>query len=172
MSFVQRVEILYKHTMKKFVILDDVFDESARKEIREYDYRDGMVMWRGLNEPSIHREILDICGRYFDLSSAVGYELWCNKVAPGWHFDKDELAFEKRRQLRFPLCSIVYYPLIDDLEGGDLCTEDLRVKPKTNRLVVFSRGIKHGVEASTGTRMAVSMNPWSEIPLSHDPSRT
>ena len=47
------------------------------------------------------------------------------------------------------------------MAGGEFFTDDVRFFPRTNRLVMFSPGLYHGVAAYTGRRFAVSLNPWN-----------
>ena len=54
----------------------------------------------------------------------------------------------------------------DDLNGGLLNIENnIFVKPKTNRFVLFSPGLLHGVEEFTGKRSSFLVNPWKTKPL-------
>lgn len=98
----------------------------------------------------------------------AGYEIWSNLHAPSWHLDKDEDLYHQENILNFPNFSIVYYLHVgEDLKGGELCTEDITVKPKTNRLIAFSKGILHKVNEFEGERVAISINPWMKIPLAY-----
>ena len=146
--------------MDKFIILDDVFDSATVRAFAAFDYGVG-EKWYDLGANPIQEMILDVCRVHFDLDSIVGYEMWSNKENPGWHLDKDEKLYAEKKILVFPQCSAVYYPLVDNMNGGELYTDDIRLFPKTNRLVMFSPGISHGVSTFTGVRIAVSMNPWN-----------
>ena len=150
--------------MQKLVILDGVFDPAEVDLITAFDYGDGREKWYELGSNPVHEKILDICRTHFDLSGIVGYEMWRNSSNPGRHIDKDEVLFEKEGRVVTPQCSAVYYPRIANMNGGEFYTDDVRYFPKTNRLVVFSPGIEHGVSAYTGQRMAVSLNPWRVRP--------
>lgn len=147
--------------MKKLIILDDVFDAGTVAAIAGFDYGDGEQWYeRGANP--IHEKILDLCALHFDLSAIVGYEMWRNDTNPSWHVDKDERLFGERKEYLFPQCSAVYYAHVGEVSGGEFFTDDVRYFPKTNRLVIFSPGIFHGVAAHTGKRFAVSLNPWNQ----------
>ena len=61
---------------------------------------------------------------------------------------------------KFPICSCVYYPEINVSLGGDLLFETMRIKPLTNRLVIFSPNMLHTVEDFMGNRLSVAVNPW------------
>ena len=69
--------------------------------------------------------------------------------------------------LSCPLCSIVYYPLVEDLRDGRLhlldenLQEDVIIVPKQNRLVALPTARRHFVEPFTrGRRVAFIVNPW------------
>ena len=145
--------------MDKFLVLDDVFDSETTKALAEFDYGPD-ERWYDLGVSPVHENILEICKEHFDLENIAGYEMWRNKTSPGWHVDKDEKLFRKQKQLVFPQCSAVYYARIENMNGGEFYTEDARCFPRTNRLILFSPGLYHGVSASTGTRVAISINPW------------
>jgi len=156
-----------------FVILDDVFDESTRNYLLTFEYGEG-VAWYNFQQNQTFANIISLANSYIDLTSAIGYEMWCNQdnmYVPAMHHDKDDFLYEQQNILSFPLCSIVYYPLIENLVDGDFYTEDIMLKPKTNRLLIFSPGLLHGVRLYKGYRKAVSINPWDKIPFAHSKSR-
>lgn len=150
--------------MNKFIVLDGVFDAQEIKQIAEFDYGDGREKWYDLGCCPVHEKILEICRAHFDLSGVMGYEMWRNSSNPGRHIDKDEVTFKEEKRLVLPQCSAVYYPRIDGMNGGEFFADDVRCFPRTNRLLLFSPGIEHGVSAYTGDRMAVSINPWRQRP--------
>ena len=150
--------------MNKLIILDNVFAADEVEAIARFDYGDGRERWYALGANPLHERILEIARAHFDLAGVIGYEMWRNTGNPGRHIDKDEVLFEKERRLVLPQCSAVYYPLVEDLLGGEFYTDDVRYFPRTNRLVLFSPGTEHGVSAYTGTRLAVSLNPWRQKP--------
>lgn len=145
--------------MQKLVILDDVFDAATLAAIAAFDYGRG-ERWYDLGASPLHEPIIDICRQHFDLSGMVGYEMWRNAGELGWHIDKDEKLYEAERRHSFPRCSAVYYAVVENVNGGEFFTEDLRFFPKPNRLLMFSPGVPHAVAAYTGRRIAVSINPW------------
>ena len=109
--------------------------------------------------------LLEIGGKYIDISSAIGYETWIriNTRPAGWHCDQDDRMNLTQNKTSYPLCSMVYYPYVDeDLKGGKLEFEDGRkFTPKTNRLIVFGPGIRHNVEENyIGDRISLALNPW------------
>jgi len=147
--------------VQKFIVLDDVFDEPTCRAIAAFDYGPEET-WYELGANPVQEKILDICRQHFDLSQVVGYEMWRNTKNPGRHLDKDEILFRAEGRHVFPECSAVYYASVDGVAGGEFYTDDLRCLPRTNRLLMFSPGIYHGVSAFTGRRIAVSLNPWRQ----------
>lgn len=146
--------------MTKLIILDDVFDDDTVAAIAAFDYGDAEE-WYELGANPVHERILAICAAHFDLASIVGYEMWRSDSNPGWHVDKDEILFRERGEHVYPQCSAVYYARADQVSGGEFFTDDVRYFPRTNRLVLFSPGLYHGVSAYTGTRLSISLNPWN-----------
>ena len=86
-----------------------------------------------------------------------------NTIPGGMHYDKDELLYIEG-ELKFPLCSTVFYANVsDDIKGGKLLFEDgVTIEPKFNRLVIFSPGLRHGVEPFRGKRTSININPWKD----------
>lgn len=117
------------------------------------------------NIPTYIHEILNVVKNNIDLKSYTGVEWWTQKdgsLPPkGWHYDVDENIWKKEHKVVTPICSIIYYPLIANLEGGLFKTEDTIITPKTNRLIIMSPNILHTVEPYNGTRWSFLINPWS-----------
>ena len=113
--------------------------------------------------PELVKTIMDKANNYFDLSELKYYEAWTheNTIPGGMHYDKDELLYAEG-ELKFPLCSTVFYANVsDDIKGGKLLFEDgVTIEPKFNRLVIFSPGLRHGVEPFRGKRTSININPW------------
>jgi hypothetical protein len=158
------------------IVLDDVLDEERRlaiigffsqsDEARKIKWeRGGVDNLRGNRSPMAL--LLTRASQFFDLSDMVGSEYWANYgTRPDWHIDKDERLYEMSGNTDCPICSIVYYADVD-VVGGDFITETIRVAPVTNRMIIFSAGLMHGVEPYTGTRLSVAVNPWTHKPLGH-----
>ena len=156
------------------IILDDVVDlnSSFQNDIievfNERKQNNFVETWYSLDKDHIFR---DFClqmilkgHQYVDLTSCIGYEFWTqNNTKPGgWHQDRDEQLSNKTGELSFPLCSLIYYPIVENLQGGQLHVEDDIITPKTNRLVILSAGIWHYVEEFTGNRISFLINPWNK----------
>ena len=145
------------------IIIDNLFDT-----VPEWKY-DEIVSWWNLG--SVHANwdlaeaLIDVAADYFNLENTVGYENWAHNRPydyPSLHVDKDERLFEEQDILRHPLCSIIYYVYINNLEGGDLVSpNNWRVTPKQNRVVIFGPEVPHIVEDFTGGRISFMVNPWS-----------
>ena len=98
----------------------------------------------------------------------VGHE----DVLP-FHYDKDEAIFQQTGEIVTPLIGTVFYPGIEEFEGGDLAvytdgpesTPEI-IKAKPNRLIIFGAGdFIHEVKLVTkGTRHAIAINLWQEEP--------
>lgn len=107
-------------------------------------------------------KILSIVEGFFDLSTLQGCECWAHiNTRTQMHIDIDDELWHRTGDIKYPICSIVYYPYIKNLQGGEFITKTFSVKPKQNRMIVFSPGISHGVEEFTGERTACAINPWS-----------
>ena len=111
-------------------------------------------------------QMIDIASKYYDLSSSIGYEFWTHnnsRPSEDWHYDKDEFLFNATGIYEYPLCSMVYYPVVEDLKGGQLHLECDIITPKENRLVIFPPKTFHYVEPFTGKRVSLLINPWSKV---------
>jgi hypothetical protein len=121
-----------------------------------------------LSETCFISDCLKTVSKYYDLSSMIGCEMWChNNTRPGWHYDKDEQLWRETKEIKSPLCSIVYYGIATDLIGGKFMTKTISVTPKSNRLIIFSPNTHHTVEEYTGNRLAIALNPWNIKPKAY-----
>lgn len=159
------------------IVLDNVLDNDHRnavvnffskgEEERKSKWQDGSLDTLK-DDQSPMALLLAKAGNYFDLSSMVGSEYWSHYgTKPDWHIDKDEVKAAKNGDIVCPICSIVYYGVIDNLTGGRFMTETEIVIPKTNRMIIFSAGILHTVEEYSGVRLSVAVNPWSYKPMGY-----
>ena len=80
-----------------------------------------------------------------------------------WHQDRDEQTFWETGQSHFPICSIVFYPYVENLIGGELVFKNnMRITPVTNRLVMFGPGLEHKVTPiESGERVSMNINAWN-----------
>jgi hypothetical protein len=157
------------------IVIDNVLDNAQRESVVMFftqNLEARVIKWEpskvdGLeNNQSPIASLLTKAANYFNLSSMVGSEYWAHYgTKPNWHVDKDEERMNTTGELSFPICSIVYYGVIENLKGGRFMTETEIIMPKTNRMIVFSSGILHTVEEYSGTRLSVAVNPWSVKPM-------
>ena len=143
------------------IVLDDIRVDGVEEIIPNIPQGD--TWFDFLQHPCID-ELITIASKYFDLNGAIGYEMHKNIIGPKYHHDKDEKLFHETGKLSFPLCSIVYYPKIENMQGGDLVFDNLMLMPIPNRFVAFSSNLMHGVNDHTGTRISIGINPWLEKP--------
>ena len=156
------------------IILDDVvnLNSSFQRDIinvfSERRQKNFPEKWYSLDEEHIFRDLciqmIEKSNYYVNLTSCIGYEFWTqNNTRPSTrHQDKDELLKERTGEYSFPLCSLIYYPLVENLQGGQLYLEDDIITPKTNRLVIISAGMWHCVQKFTGKRISFLINPWNK----------
>jgi len=161
------------------IILDDVinlnssFQSDIIEVFRTHKQHTGKTnfdeKWYSLDEDHIFKDFcLQMIGKshaYVDLTSCIGYEFWTqNNTRPigGWHQDKDQQLLKEKGIYSFPLCSLIYYPFVENVKGGQLHVEDDIITPKTNRLVILSPGIRHYVREFTGNRISFLINPWNK----------
>lgn len=107
-----------------------------------------------------------IAAFHFDLSQVKVVERWSHNEKSintlKWHVDED-VAYKLEMGIsRLPQCTMLYYPEVaDDLIGGWLCTKTEKIKPVSNRAVIFDSSIAHTVEPSIGIRRSIIYNPWN-----------
>ena len=149
------------------VIMDDVVENLSTFQDYALSFKENKnEKWYSLNEnhdfTDFCQQMLSVANAYFDLSKCIGYEFWTHNdtIPKTWHLDKVEQLKLKQGITRFPLCSMVYYVMVDNLRGGKLHIEDEIITPKTNRLVIFSPGKYHCVEPFIGSRTTYCVNPW------------
>ena len=155
------------------IIIDDVisdFDTFRKNTLQIIGDENFSIDWCSFEYEHQFKDfclqLIGIALKYYDLSSSIGYEFWThNNTRPpeGWHYDKDEFLFDANGTYDYPLCSMVYYPVVQDLEGGQLQLECDIITPKENRLVIFPPKTYHYVEPFKGNRISLLVNPWSKI---------
>ena len=112
--------------------------------------------------------LIDRASDYFSIDNIYGYETWTHKnTRPGsdhhneWHYDKDEVRWERNHRLSVPMFTIVFYLKVDNLNGGKIKLENgIEIQPRENRMIIFEKRIKHRVEEFTGERHSIIINPW------------
>lgn len=154
--------------MTKIVVLDDVLSEPQRMSFMLYPYKPGVGNYEPRNSDQAHEAILSIVHKQFDLSRCTLYEIWCHHAMGERnlirHVDNADAYRLRTGKWKYPICGIVYYAEVSDLVGGEFCTDDVVITPKTNRLIMFAQGTPHKVNDYTGMRWAVAINPWERNP--------
>ena len=158
--------------MKKYVLIDNYFND-IQLDMFSYLFKKSYVPaeaivneYKWFNKDECHdnmivcEKLIDIAQEYYpEIQDMIGYEFWAHKgTRPlDWHFDKDEIAFEKRGINRFPICSLIFYLEVDLLEGGNLLVKPgMSIEPMSNRLVILAPGTSHYVEKFTGNRIGIN----------------
>lgn len=155
-------------------IIEDFLDRNALQYLENTHIECLPITWYNIHERHIysnicHRMVKEGKKYYFNDEDIQGYECWSqvNSRPGSMHHDKDETLWQQNGELSFPLCStVLYFNVESNLNGGLLNIENnVFVKAKTNRLVIFSPGLLHGVEEFTGNRSSFLVNPWKTQPL-------
>lgn len=159
------------------IVIDDVLSQeeqeklqalfSADPEARKMRWVNGSYDDVKTN-PSPIAKLLALANRTFDVSTMCGAEMWAHYgTRPEVHIDKDETLYQTQGELRYPICSIVYYAEVKDLSGGEFITDSISVTPKNNRAIIFAPGLSHGVNPYEGSRLSVAVNPWASKPMGY-----
>ena len=150
-----------------YVVLDDVLSQDTIMRLyKSIDKSTRDAFFYKLDDSHLYdnfsHAMLNVARQYFDLETCVGYEFWTrlNTCVYDWHRDRDERLFDEQGITSYPLCSIIYYPHIENMKGGQLLLESDVITPKTNRMVVFPSGVLHNVESFTGNRISMMVNAW------------
>jgi len=155
----------------KIIVIDDVLSlhDVAAFQDQHFCLENSMPnMWADKGAlPSYFERLIKAIQIHVDISKAVGYEWWTQKSTytnKGWHYDLDEDVWTKELKVIPPICSVVYYPLVAQLKGGDFITEDIRITPKTNRMILMAPNVVHMIapyNQEEATRWSFLCNPWS-----------
>ena len=159
-------------------VIDNFFDQSVCEEITSRLYAKANLNSRfkfvrkTLIECESSNLFSDICislaKNFFSLESMVGYEIWYNidNKPSTWHLDKDETLNMKHKIMRYPFCSIIFYPFVNCAGGRFLFKENINddafhtIEIKTNRILLVPPGILHNVEEFKGNRISIVICPW------------
>lgn len=148
-------------------LIHDVLTEEENRQIINFFYRYPDSVWIDIDIEKTEfghfalKKILSIANRHFDLSKTIGCECWSHfNSGPPWHLDQDDERFCRTGEIITPLCSIVYYASIKNLQGGNFKTRTESITPVHNSLLVFGPGIEHTIDEFNGERVSISINPW------------
>ena len=149
-------------------LIHNVLTDNERKQITDFfHFHRNRTIWIDTAFDNVVfsdfplKQILDLASSKFDLSGMVGVECWSHfNTGPGWHIDQDDALYHSKAIVNTPICSIVYYASILNLQGGEFTTEKETIVPVTNSILAFPPGINHKVEEFSGERIAIAINPW------------
>lgn len=169
------------------IIIDNFLEGSLLEEIRQDHLWNGNLSskWIDKNSPAV--DTYTKVGNYiwYDKIVAdyyhVGYEYWTQVISNrslDRHYDKDEYLYETQKIIKNPIVGSIYYAHEDPIPGEeepviggyleilDSRGEIERIKPVSNRLIIFDTKLLHGVTEATGTtRRSLLTNIWETKPL-------
>ena len=165
---------------RKVIVIDDALSVEDVEQFRTHHFCHSEIEWNRWvdkgNQPKYITNLVKVAENYFDLSTAVGYEWWTQKntyTNKGWHIDYDEGEFINKHNLKAPLCSIIYYPLVAHIKDGEFVLEDLKIPAKTNRMIIVSPNEPHKINnynIEEADRWSFLINPWTYKPEAATPS--
>ena len=147
------------------IIVDNVFNPKELEEYKKFIKSTKIHRWYHKDQiDKYSTKLIEIIDKYFNTLKVKGYEFWLhNNTRPteGWHYDKDEVRWERNHRLSVPMFTIVFYLKVDNLTGGKIKLENgIEIQPRENRMIIFEKRIKHRVEEFTGERHSIIINPW------------
>lgn len=121
---------------------------------------------RDIYSDQILISLWNIAKLHYDLTNVVLVEKWVHTESSinsvEWHVDEDVKYKMSTGITRLPQCTMIYYPFVaEDLLGGWFCTHSEKIRPVTNRAIIFDSSIQHTVEPSMGARVSMIYNPWN-----------
>ena len=146
------------------IVIDKVFYPATLETINSQNKHTYFKKEEEHDNGIVARRLTQTAGNYFNFDNQVGYDIWFHRNGmPDWHQDRDEQTFFKTGQSHFPICSIVFYPHVKDLVGGELIFKNnMRITPVSNRLVMFGPGLEHKVTPiQSGERVSMNINAWN-----------
>ena len=159
---------------RKLFVIDDALSLEDQENFRHRHFCESEVEWgRWItegNQPNYIDVIIKIARKYMDLEKVAGYEWWTQKntyTQKGWHIDYDEGIMGTKSVLKTPMFSMIYYPLVAHIEGGEFTLEDMKIPAKTNRLIILSADEVHKIgpyNIDKATRWSFLLNPWTYKP--------
>ena len=92
-----------------------------------------------------------------------GIELWTQyNSKTDRHQDKDEYKLFKYNELHFPIFStVIFLNVENDHEGFLMFDSGISIRPKVNRVVLFTPGTFHEVSNFLSNRVTLLINFWS-----------
>ncbi len=158
-------------------ILEEIQKDETWINFPTYNWWDG---WWKCKPRNVMEVLIEIIWKRLSIENKIaGFEYWSNaqtsNQALDWHFDKDEKLNLKEKKVISPSLGHIFYTKIENLEGGfleiatnhkiDEISKCERIKPVTNRLIVFNPSIPHRVtKIYNGNRRAFLANAWAKKP--------
>ena len=154
-----------------FEAVENFLNTEEFLEMLTYPYKTRVSNFNDSFYPFINK-IIDYTKSFCDISEATTIEMWKRDFLEGylydydWHIDYDHYSYDLGN-LVLPIVSIIYYPIITSMTGGELvlCTEEKEVtySPKQNSLVIFGPGIWHKTKGGYSTRrLSYMLNIYKE----------
>ena len=153
--------------MKPFlIVVDDFLDQKEIFNLKNLKFNYETDKLNLFHHIEVFHPFINFISCFYNLKNCLGYEIWKqqNTRPKGWHFDKDEKIFQETKEIRFPICTLIYYLKCQNVKGGRLFFKDSgenSISPKQNRIILFSSGIEHYVEPFDGERTSIIINPWN-----------
>lgn len=142
-------------------IHDELFPSNNERKYPRHNWVDNPN-----NLPVYIKKLLDTADKYFKFNNIKSYEWWIheseNTTPQYWHKDLYCKEFYHHNNIIFSECSIVYYPIVSFLNGGELIVNDISIKPKMNRAIFISKGELHKVNNYSGDRISLGLNLYSK----------
>lgn len=159
---------------RQVIVIDDALSLEHNEHFRHRHFCESEVEWgRWItegNQPKYIDGLIKIASKYMDLEKVAGYEWWTQKntyTQKGWHIDYDEGKMGTEDTLVTPMFSMIYYPLVAHIQGGEFTLEDMKIPAKTNRLIILSANEVHTIgpyNIDNATRWSFLINPWTYKP--------
>lgn len=151
----------------KIWIADNIFDEVEIKNFLSLycsTKKPRLSCWYSKDQYEQRFSKLNIFLKNASLSfNFLGVELWTqyNTKSPR-HQDKDEYKFHNfNKRLSFPLLStIIFLKVEDDQEGFLMFDSGISIRPKVNRVILFTPGTFHEVSNFFNDRVTLLINFW------------
>lgn len=144
------------------LVIDNLLPESVSNHFQQ-EYSSLIY---NINEDPVLPSLWEVAQLHYDLSDVVVVEKWIHTEKSinsiNWHVDDDVKYKLDTGVSRLPKCTMLYYPYVaSDLLGGWFCTHSEKIRPITNRAIIFDSHILHTVEPSRGDRVSIIYNPWN-----------
>ena len=158
------------------IIIDNVFDsaylksldsfcegellrlDSSGSHVGEYTDYEWQLIKNNIRTSKDRYELLN------KVSEVIGLQVPTEDLEPMQLFAKkftQSSFIDKHKESPDTYGNWVYMLYLTDETDGALCTDDIRILPKRNRLVVMRTGFDHWVEKCSGSRANISGWPFA-----------